>query len=705
MKISILLPLKENFSPDYPGAVSLNINETQKISKFNKNITIFGNTKYKKKFNHKYVNLKINKKIFSSQNKEYVNSFINIEKKRDSDLIEIHNRPIYIKYLVKNFEKKNYILYFHNDPLSMAGSKSIQERLFLINKCSNIIFNSKWSKNQFIKNLNINDYDYNQKLLVINQSASIKKINLSSKKKIITFVGKLNASKGYDIFGEAIIKILNKHKEWSSIVCGDEPRTKLEFSHKRLIKLGFVDHKKVLDIYRKTSIAVVCSRWEEPFGRTSLEAASSGCGVIISNRGGLPETITDGVILKKLSIDELVKNIDKLIKNIKLRKSLQSKSLKNFYLSHEYVTNLIDGVRSKVVSPVNNFNFIKNNLKIINIYNIGQKSNHRLYNISIGKKFTNGFIRNNHDVLEISDRDFIRQNRGINLFNTQNLFQQYLLETFKNYSPDLIIFGHSENINIETLNKFREIKKNVIISHWNEDPMMKSVPDSINNLNKIVKFNKIVDHSFVTTDPNVLKDRNKNLKNINFFFIPVDKNIETFDVFKMSPSKDLFYAMSHGVNRASLKKGKIDERVIFLNKLIKKLNNIDYDFYGFNGAEPVWGNNFYKALTNCSMGLNLSRGNPTKYYTSNRIASLMGNGQLTFIDKKTKINEIFNSNEAVFYNSVDDLSEKIKFYKQNKNISKKIAKKGKEKYFKLFNEKRISQYLIDKSLGKNKSLF
>ena len=81
MKISVLLPYKENFTPDYPGAVSLNINETQKISKFNKNITIFGNTKYKKKFNHNYVNLKINKKIFSSQNKEYVNSFINIEKK------------------------------------------------------------------------------------------------------------------------------------------------------------------------------------------------------------------------------------------------------------------------------------------------------------------------------------------------------------------------------------------------------------------------------------------------------------------------------------------------------------------------------------------------------------------------------------------------------------------------------------------------
>ena len=35
---------------------------------------------------------------------------------------------------------------------------------------------------------------------------------------------------------------------------------------------------------------------EEPFGRTSLEASSRGCAVIISNRGGgLPETITNGI--------------------------------------------------------------------------------------------------------------------------------------------------------------------------------------------------------------------------------------------------------------------------------------------------------------------------------------------------------------------------------------------------------------------------
>ena len=47
MKISILLPYKENFSPEYPGAVSLFVYETTQISKFKKDFTVFGNTEYK----------------------------------------------------------------------------------------------------------------------------------------------------------------------------------------------------------------------------------------------------------------------------------------------------------------------------------------------------------------------------------------------------------------------------------------------------------------------------------------------------------------------------------------------------------------------------------------------------------------------------------------------------------------------------------
>jgi spore maturation protein CgeB len=104
------------------------------------------------------------------------------------------------------------------------------------------------------------------------------------------------------------------------------------------------------------------------------------------------------------------------------------------------------------------------------------------------------------------------------------------------------------------------------------------------------------------------------------------------------------------------------------------------------------------------MGLNLSRGKPTKYYSSNRIASVMGNGLLTFIDKKVELDDFFNSNEMIFYNNIDELSDKIKFYSANENIRRKIAQNGKKKYFKLFNETKITKFFIDVSIGKKTSL-
>ena len=97
MKISILLPYKENFSPEYPGAVSIFVKDTTLYSKFKNDITIFGSTYYKKKFLKSYINIELDKRFYKSSSKIYVESFIKIEKKNKSDLIEVHNRPNYIK--------------------------------------------------------------------------------------------------------------------------------------------------------------------------------------------------------------------------------------------------------------------------------------------------------------------------------------------------------------------------------------------------------------------------------------------------------------------------------------------------------------------------------------------------------------------------------------------------------------------------------
>ena len=83
----------------------------------------------------------------------------------------------------------------------------------------------------------------------------------------------------------------------------------------------------------------------------------------------------------------------------------------------------------------------------------------------------------------------------------------------------------------------------------------------------------------------------------------------------------------------------------------------------------------------------------------------MGNGLLTFIDKKTQLSDFFNKKEIVTYDNIDDLSNKINFYNKNEKSRKIIAKNGKQKYFKLFDEMKTTKYIIDKSLGKDVSLY
>ena len=131
---------------------------------------MFGNTNFVKKFPIRYKNISTKKNILSSQTRDYVKKFIELEKKRNSIIIEIHNRPTYIKILSNEFDKKIISLYFHNDPLSMEGSKTIQDRKFLLKRCYKIIFNSNWSKKRFLEGME-NKFINSDKLSVFYQSA------------------------------------------------------------------------------------------------------------------------------------------------------------------------------------------------------------------------------------------------------------------------------------------------------------------------------------------------------------------------------------------------------------------------------------------------------------------------------------------------------------------------------------------------------
>ena len=705
--IGILLPYKENFSPEYPGAVSLFVFETSKKSKFQKDITVFGNTDYKKKFKIKYENISLKNKLFSSQTKSYVNRFIDLQKKYNFSIIEVHNRPSYINILSKKLDNKIFSLFFHNDPLSMDGSKTINDRKKLLKTCHKIIFNSNWSKKRFLEGLE-NKFVNSDKLVVFFQSAEKKNQNIiKHKKKWITFVGKLNRAKGYDVFSKAIKKVLNKHSDWKAKIIGDEKREKIILNHKNADILGFLNHEKTLDIFKKTSIAVACSRWEEPFGRTSLEASANGCAVIITNKGGLPETVTNAKILENLSVKNLEKNINALINNSNIRTKLQNLSIKNFYLTHEFVTKKIDEYRSDKLNFINKFFTKRNlsNLRILHITNFNERLDGRLF-FNTGRRINNGFIRLGHSVLGFSDRDIQKYYKSFKDLKGAKTLNDKLKKTCYNYKPDLIMLGHADLISADQISELKEDYPNARFGQWFLDPLNRKGPDYERNKKRILDKFKVVDSTFLTTSPDVLSFLDKEKS----FYIPnpSDKSFEILNNFNKSCNVDVFFALSHGVHRGVLKIGKTDDRVIFIKKLKDITPNVKFDLYGLDKIQPIWADHYFKTISNAKMGLNLSRGQAIKYYSSDRITQIVGNGLVCLIDEKTQYRNFFNDKEMVFYKNLNDLSEKILKLSNDDKTRKSIARKGKEKYMKYFNSNLVAQFIINKSFGinnKNKYLW
>ena len=342
-RIAILLPYKEDYNKNNAGSASLWVKDFFENSKLKKITTIYGINTKKKSLSKNFVNLNNKFPLFTfKKNIYYAKLFLkNIHKQ--TKIIEIHNRPEIFHFIKKQNSNYKLILVFHNNPLLIRGSKKIKERKNILNKCSNIIFVSKWVQKKFFEGL---DRKKSKKCSVI--YPAIKRLNkLPKKQNIITFIGKLNKSKGYDLAGVAVVNILNKYKNWKAVFAGNEEREKFNFSHKNLKIYKWLSHDKILKLLKKSSICLVPSVWEEPFGRISMEASIYGNAVILSNKGGLSETSKYHIKLKNLHVNNIFKEINNLILDKKKLSKLQKKSFFDYKIFIEKSAKIFDEIKLK----------------------------------------------------------------------------------------------------------------------------------------------------------------------------------------------------------------------------------------------------------------------------------------------------------------------------------------------------------------------
>ena len=673
--IFIILPFKESLDPSLAGAVSLYVKDTSKYSKFQKRIQIISSD-----------DLKGRSKIF--RNKNYIINFCNKYANHNIKIIEIHNRPEYLNYIKNFFPNAKINIIFHNDPLTIRGSIKREEREKIISSAHKVIFISRWIQQRFFsqfKNSNLSNT-----VIIPHGVNKIKKINQIKKKKNILFVAKLNKAKGYHIFCDVANKFKKYDPSWNFIAIGNETRKKIFPDPKVVKEIGYKKNTEVLNYYKFSEIAVGNSVWEEPLGRIAIEASSRKCLPIISNKGGLAESKNIAIVLKKNDSKNLFEILKKITKNTKYRRNKQNLFYKKNNFNLKKISIKLDSLRNFAFNIDENFKTYSQK-RVLHIANFNENADGRLY-YSFANKLNNGFIKNNYIVQTISDRFFLKLNRSIlQPLNPVNKFNEKITNTLKNFSPHVLLIGHVFNISENVYNYCK--KNNIKIVSWFID----SISSEFLNGKKRDSFFKnleLVDYCFLTSSPKIFK-KNKHYKKLKFIPNPVDISIDNYKNYnEKNLEYDVFVAISHGQNRGILKKGKIDEREEIVNKLIDNLPQNKFAQFGINNFEPIWGSNYYHYLSKSKMALNISRGVYQKKYSSDRISSLIGNGLLVFINKKTNFQKILSNKEVVYYSNTSDLVKKIKFYTKNDNERKKIAKLGHIKYHKFMNNIVISKYIM-----------
>lgn len=310
-----------------------------------------------------------------------------------------------------------------------------------------------------------------------------------------------------------------------------------------------------------------------------------------------------------------------------------------------------------------------------------------------GRKLMCGAIRNDFRICEFSDRDMARLLAPLGIRSIGGkIANSKLLKTARNFRPDAILIGHCDYIANETLLKIREALPDVKIAHFNVDPIWQA-----GTVAQIEERRDSCDALFITTAGEELKRWTNGSNAVAYMPNPADTSMEHGDVSMKKRGdlkRDLFFA---GNPRDG------DPRMQIIKSLGEKLaGKLDFDIFGMN-KPSVWGAAYEDVLATSRMSINLNRKEGDKWYSSDRIAHLMGYGILTFVSGKGQMQDFFSNDECVYWNNVDELADKILYFHRHDDELRRIAHNGRLKYHKIFSGARVLKFMLETMFGEEYS--
>ena len=312
-------------------------------------------------------------------------------------------------------------------------------------------------------------------------------------------------------------------------------------------------------------------------------------------------------------------------------------------------------------------------------------------------KISNGFIRNGYFVMNYPDRDLCRMfGYGHMNFLGKCRLNKHLIEYCRTIKPEGLIIGHADAVNLDTLLEIKNMLPELRVLQWSCDWIVPGAAKR--NIAALKKYSPAVDVMMITTGDKKLLSQFVTGKN-RVAYLPniADKSIEDGQAFTLeNPPFDIMLAASTGLRQFAGKDEQIEDIV---DESSRKVPGLKWKLAGIKNNPGLNGYEYIDALKQSAMGLNLSRLNDIYHYSSDRLAHIMANGGLAFIDRRTGFDDMFDESEAAFYFSREEFFDKLDFFKRNPRQRMENARRGYEKIHREFNEKVIANYMADLLFG------
>lgn len=315
-------------------------------------------------------------------------------------------------------------------------------------------------------------------------------------------------------------------------------------------------------------------------------------------------------------------------------------------------------------------------LRIVHCANFSESKLGKVF-YAIDRKISNGLIRNGHFVYDFSYREIARASAFLKRKKWgASKMNEKLLETIRQIEPDLLLLGHSELVTVETIAKIREMFPRTKIAMWWVDPF-----DRSGHIDGRLPY---LDAFFATTDPDYYSRLFKNRTAFFYMPNPCDDSIETDKAFENeSYLHDLVFI------------GRNDEKRKELIGYLKGLDFLNVGIYGDTKETLVFGRTFLKKIASSKMAVNYSRYNDIPLYSSDRVIQLLAQGTLVFSPRIPGFERLFSDEEIVYFDSMDDLTEKLRFYHRNDTERIRIARNGWQKAHERFDVTQITKEMLE----------